>query len=189
MESAGCLARMLASPPGRVAVRQWGCRVAVAATAILLFAGSGEGQAERPEALGADAYRWQLVGLRGDTTSLGAWRGKVVVLNLWATWCRVCITELPSLMALRDSLRGTDAVVLAVSAESAERVRGFVAKRRIDLPVYLEWSPMPKSLGVLALPTTLVIDREGRIVLRHQGLADWGRPEIVEFVREVAGRE
>ncbi len=185
----GCLARPLVPKPSRKAVRRWGRGAAGAAAAILLIAGSGEAQTGRVKALGADDYRWQLVSLRGDTTSLGAWRGKVVVLNLWATWCRVCITELPSLMALRDSLSGTDAVVAAVSAESAERVRGFVAKRRIDLPVYLEWSPMPKSLGVLVLPTTLVIDRDGRIVLRHQGLADWGRPEIVEFVREVAGRE
>lgn len=135
--------------------------------------------------LSAADLEWRLVGMDGEPVSLGAWRGKVVVLNLWATWCRVCIIELPSLMALRDSLRGTDAVVAAVSAESPGRVRGFVSQRRIDLPVYLERSPMPRSLGVVALPTTVVIDRQGRVVLRHQGLADWGRAEIVQFVREV----
>ncbi len=143
---------------------------------------------ESPASIGAEGYGWQLADPAGAVVALEAWRGRVVVLNLWATWCRPCITELPSLMALRDSLEGTDVVFAAVSAESPETVRRFVRARRIDLPVYLERSPMPESLGVLALPTTLVIDREGRIVLHRRGAAEWNRSSVVQFVRAVAGR-
>jgi len=141
-----------------------------------------------PPSIGAEGYGWQLTTTAGTVVSLEAWRGRVVVLNLWATWCRPCVTELPSLMALRDSLAETDVVFAAVSAEAPATVQRFVRAQRIDLPIYLERSRMPESLGVLALPTTLVIDREGRIVLHRRGAAEWNKPSVVQFVREIARR-
>ncbi|MHB1327332.1 MAG: TlpA family protein disulfide reductase [Gemmatimonadales bacterium] len=160
------------------------------ATALLVAAApvAAQNSEARLPSIGAEGYAWQVLDAAGSVVALEAWRGRVVVLNLWATWCRPCVTELPSLMALRDSLQGTDVVFAAVSAEGPEVVRRFVRARQIDLPVYLERSPMPESLGVLALPTTLVIDREGRIVLHRRGAAEWNKSSVVQFVRAVADR-
>ena len=143
--------------------------------------------AARDDRLSDRDFRWELRALDGTATTLEAFRGKVLFVNLWATWCPPCVAELASIQALADSLAGdADVAFLLVSPETARPVRRFVARRRITAPVYIEESRAPARFGAVALPTTVVIDRDGRIVLRRRGAADWDDPAVRAFLRELA---
>jgi thiol-disulfide isomerase/thioredoxin len=132
-------------------------------------------------------FRWELRTLDGDPVTLDRFRGRVLFVNLWATWCPPCVAELRSIQALADSLAGEPAVAfLLVSPEAARPVARFVRRRALTAPVYLEGTRAPARFGAFALPTTVVVDRQGRIVLRRRGAADWDDPAIRALLRELA---
>lgn len=137
-----------------------------------------------PVEVGRVDYRWSVRDLRtGEVGDLARYRGRVLFLNVWAAWCRACIEEMPSIQALHDSLAAEGIAVLALAADRPGPVARFLRRGRHTLPVALEEEAIPRSLGVLALPTTLIVDREGRIVLRHRGAADWDTAEVRAFLR------
>ena len=135
--------------------------------------------------LGRADYDWTLRTLAGERIDLGAYRGRVLFINMWATWCPPCVAELASIGRLRDSLRTTDAAFLLVSPEQPEPVEAFLKRYRYDLPVFLEGTPLPDAFGLRALPTTYVVDRAGNIVVRHRGAADWDRESVRELLRSL----
>ncbi|HZK92169.1 MAG TPA: TlpA disulfide reductase family protein [Stellaceae bacterium] len=113
----------------------------------------------------------------GNTVALADFKGKFVILNLWATWCEPCLKEMPSLAALQARL-GPALTVLAVSEDrgGAAVVQPFVDKLGLDrlLKIYLD----PKSMAIRAfaargLPTSVVIDREGKVLGKVEGGANW----------------
>ncbi|MDX2265489.1 MAG: TlpA disulfide reductase family protein [Hyphomicrobiales bacterium] len=125
------------------------------------------------------------------TLSLRDWRGKVVVLNLWATWCAPCKVEMPTLDRLQATLGGEDFEVVALSLDRA----GPDAPRRFfeqigarSLGLYIDQSGAAGfKLKAGGLPVTIVIDREGREVARLAGTAEWDSPEAVAWLRGVIG--
>ena len=142
------------------------------------------------EVLGHADYAWRIrpLGAGADPFSLERLRGRVLFINLWATWCAPCVAELASIAALRDSLRADDVAFLIVSPEEPARVEAFLRRQRYDLPAYLEAQAIPPAYGLEALPTTVIVDRLGRIVLRHRGAADWDTAPVREFLRYLAAR-
>ena len=141
----------------------------------------------RPADHGMADFRWVLRTLDDRVVQLEDYRGRVLFVNLWATWCPPCIEELASIQALADSLAGEAGVAfLAVSPERRGPVERFVKRRGLTVPVYLESTRMPGAYGLRALPTTFVIDRQGRIVLAHRGAAHWDTARMRAFLRELA---
>ena len=125
---------------------------------------------------------WTLRGLDGETFELERYLGRPLVLNMWATWCTPCVAELGSLDRLAESLVGSGVEFLIVSPESADRVRSFLRRHSYALPAAVEDQRMPASFGLRALPTTYVLDREGRVVLAYRGAADWDRDAVRRFL-------
>lgn len=125
----------------------------------------------------------------GAPASLGDFRGKVVVLNLWATWCAPCREEMPSLDALQAQFDPQEMVVLALSVDRAgpERVQAFLDEIGVTrLSVYRDpKAAATRTLKAPGLPTTLLIDRQGREVGRIMGVAEWDGPEAVAAVRSI----
>jgi thiol-disulfide isomerase/thioredoxin len=123
----------------------------------------------------------------GRVMTLEDFRGRVVVLNLWATWCTPCVAEMPTLDRLQQQLGEEDAIVLALSIDRGgqEAVKEFYAKTGVSyLKVFVDPTMRAQSdLGILGLPTTLIIDREGRERGRLVGPAEWDDAAAVDLVR------
>jgi thiol-disulfide isomerase/thioredoxin len=123
----------------------------------------------------------------GRVMTLKDFRGRVVVLNLWATWCTPCVAEMPMLDRLQQQLGEEGAIVLALSIDRGgqEAVKEFYAKTGVShLKVFVDPTMRAQSdLGILGLPTTLIIDREGRERGRLVGPAEWDDAAAVDLVR------
>jgi thiol-disulfide isomerase/thioredoxin len=123
----------------------------------------------------------------GRGMTLEDFRGRVVVLNLWATWCTPCVAEMPMLDRLQQQLGDGDAIVVALSIDRGgkEAVQEFYQKTGVThLKVFVDPTMRAQSdLGLLGLPTTLIIDREGRERGRLVGPAEWDDEAAVDLVR------
>jgi len=174
---------------------RWACVAGFAVAFLLLAPGlarAGEREADMPDRaeLGvfvpssqpAPAPAVSLMDLAGNTVDLSDFKGKVVLINLWATWCEPCRREMPSLERLQSRLGGR-IEVLAVSEDrgGGKMVEPFIAKLGLkSVKTYID----PKCIvghafEVQGLPTSFLIDREGKVLGRVAGAAEWDSPKIL----------
>jgi thiol-disulfide isomerase/thioredoxin len=124
---------------------------------------------------------------KAETLDLSKWKGRVVLLNLWATWCTPCKKEMPDLADLQKQLGSPDfeVVALSVDRKGVEASQAFLKEIGVaNLALYIE--PETKSLAALqalGLPATILIDRNGKEAGRILGEAKWSSPEAVELVK------
>lgn len=160
-------------------------------TACALAGGAAD--AQQPELRARADYAWTLRTLDGEAVSLERYRGRPLFLNVWATWCAPCLAELESIQRLAARAEAGGVAFLLVSPEEPEVVDRFRRRFRLSLPVLVEGTRMPAGWRLRALPTTWIVDAAGRIMLRHQGAADWDRAEVAALLRALAeereGRE
>ncbi|MEC9347098.1 MAG: TlpA disulfide reductase family protein [Pseudomonadota bacterium] len=125
----------------------------------------------------------------GDEMDFSAFRGRVVLVNIWATWCAPCRHEMPSLARLQAARGGKDFEVVAVSVDrgGVEKAQGFLDEvGATALTLYIDQTTrIGRALGAFGLPLTLVLDREGREVARLVGPAEWDSPEALAFIDAV----
>jgi peroxiredoxin len=122
----------------------------------------------------------ELQDVDGKLHRLADYRGKVVLVNFWATWCVPCREEMPSMQALRDSLQGRPFEVLAVNVgEGARAARGFGEKMALRFPLLLDAdTTTTRAWGARVLPANFVVDPDGRIRYSHLGALDWAREDV-----------
>jgi len=125
--------------------------------------------------------------LQGREHKLADYRGKVVVLNFWATWCDPCREEMPSMQRLQDKLAGKPFVILAVDyGEGAPRVNDFLKKVPVRFTVLLDRDTSAAAAWkVKVLPTTLVLDPEQRIRYSVVGDLEWDSPAVEGAIRKL----
>lgn len=125
--------------------------------------------------------------LLGDSESLNDYRGKVIFLNFWATWCGPCKAEVGEIDALNETLKDEDFMVMALSIqEQKKRVSKFMKSNDIDFPVYLDSDGAVAAMyGVTGIPTTYIIAPDGTIVGRAVGPREWGGKESVKLMRSL----
>lgn len=130
---------------------------------------------------------------QGRQRNLAEFRGKIVLLNIWATWCAPCRREMPSLDRLQGLLGGADFDVIALSIDRSgiETVRKFYTDVGIrNLPIYLDSSgKAARELATIGVPATLLIDRTGRELGRLIGPAEWDEPDIVQFLKRIIAQK
>ncbi len=140
-------------------------------------------------AAGEKAAPFQLTDLQGDSVSMADLRGKVVFLNIWATWCAPCREEMPSMEKLYQGLQGEKGfVMLAVSQDTSSRqeVVAYVKKHGYHFDVLLDpKNAVAEAYNVSGVPETFIIDRQGRIVAHHSGAFDWSQPAIRDALEEL----
>jgi len=126
----------------------------------------------------------QLIDLNGRTQNLAQLRGRVVLVNFWASWCPPCVREMPSMQRLKEKLADRPFTILAVNmAEPDKDVRAFLSKMHVDFPVPMDRDgAVLKNWKVFVFPTSFVLDGEGNIRLGVFGEVEWDSPEVVEKV-------
>jgi peroxiredoxin len=137
---------------------------------------------------GDHAPEFRLSALDGKQVALSDYRGKVVLVHFWATWCPPCVEELPVLDRMYRGLAGRELEVLAVSVDEggAENVAAFVKKNAVSLPVLLDpGASVAHSYGTFKFPETYILDRSGIVRYKAIGQADWSNPEIVKAIRDM----
>ena len=166
--------------------------LAVVAGAILFFKRLRE-RAEaglRPPPLPSSSwdYAMEAETLDGEVVPFSKFQGRVLILNFWATWCAPCLAEIPSLERLRGLSADLDVEMACVTRESREVVEKFLAKRKLDVPIYFLRGETPAVFGSRGIPATFILDRTGQIALRHVGAAQWDDERVVAFVRGLAAK-
>lgn len=123
----------------------------------------------------------------GYVVELSDQKGKVVFINFWATWCPPCIAEMPSINKLYSELKDNDKVVFMMVDVDNNRGKSekFMEKRDFDLPVYTPASSIPSSYMSGAIPTTLVLNKYGKVVFKHEGMGDFSNNEFKEFLTKL----
>ena len=128
-----------------------------------------------PGSEGSLAPAWKLQDLDGKTVSSDDFKGKVVILDFWATWCPPCRAEIPGLIDLQKTYGKQGLMVAGISVDQggADVIKPFVEKFGMNYPVLVADDKVQQAFGGFdAIPVTLVIDRQGRIVKRHLGLTE-----------------
>ena len=124
----------------------------------------------------------------GSTLKLSDLKGKVVLLNFWATWCPPCREEIPSMMKLNSLMAGKPFQMVAISVDEGGKsaVESFFKESGFSLPTYIDESgASAKSYGVTGIPESFVIDKQGVIVKKIIGGFAWDSPEAVSFLEEL----
>ncbi len=127
---------------------------------------------------------------RGDAIDLATYRGQVVLVNFWATWCLPCITEFPTLQALKARFANQPFEILAVNmGEPEDAIAGFLDSlaNAVNFPILLDRPPatVAQTWPVRALPTTIMVDKSGRLAHKTTGQRTWNNPESQALIRSL----
>jgi thiol-disulfide isomerase/thioredoxin len=152
---------------------------------------SGEFQQFIPSREPRPAPQTPFTSADGRTVSLADFRGQVALVNFWATWCIPCVEEMPALDRAQAALAGEGVVILPLSSDRGGKVmvEPFYREKGIhQLGLWLDpRGAASRALGARGLPTTLVVDRQGRERARVEGDQPWDSPEILAVIRRLVG--
>jgi peroxiredoxin len=171
------------------------------ARAVLVFAlmllvhsahAAAPAQTMMPVADRPAAPDFALKDIDGKLRRLSENRGKVVLVNFWATWCPPCRREMPSMQRAWKQLKGENFEMLAINVgEDEDTIFGFTFSTGVELtfPILLDRdAQVIKAWPVIALPTSFIVDPQGRIVYRAVGGREWDDPELLKKIRELMPR-
>jgi thiol-disulfide isomerase/thioredoxin len=130
------------------------------------------------------SYNWKLTNLEGNTYNFNEARGKVILVNMWATWCPPCIAEMPSLQALYDDYSDQIEFIL-VSNEPQDVITSFLKKKKYNLKIYRSLTEPPTTFNVKSIPRTFLLDKEGKIIIDESGAANWNSKKVRETIDDL----
>lgn len=162
----------------------WLAPLVIFAGIILYFLFAPAGDLPRPLApqVGQPLADFTLPDLRGQSRQLAALRGKVVFINVWATWCPPCIEEMPTIQRLHDRLqpRGLEILTVSLDALGPQVVTPFMQSHKLTFPVLLDpKSSVQRLYHTKGVPESFIVDKQGRLVEKIVGPRDWASPQML----------
>ena len=134
----------------------------------------------------AFSYDFAVKDLEGNKLEMKDLKGKVIFLNLWATWCGPCRVEMPSIQNLYNSVDKDKVAFVMLSLDQEDqhpRIVQFLRDKEFSFPVYQPASPLPKLLRVTTIPTTFIISPDGKVKSKKTGMANYDTDEMREFLK------
>jgi thiol-disulfide isomerase/thioredoxin len=129
-------------------------------------------------------YNWQLLDVNSHQFDFNKTKGKVVFVNLWATWCPPCIAEMPNMQKIYQDY-GDKVTFLFVSNEKSTKVSVFLNKKNLTIPAYYPITNNPKEISSTSIPATYIIDKKGFIVVEKIGVANWNSDVVRELLDQL----
>ncbi len=169
--------------------------ILVLAAIVVLFMVFGEREVREkvtPLKIGDMAPDFTYPDLNGNLVTLSSYRGKVVFINVWATWCPTCVDEMPSMEKAYQRLKGKDFEILAVSIDvlGKQVVEPFMEIYKLTFPALLDNEGKIKRLyATTGVPESFILDKEGRISFIAIGPRDWSTPSVMEFLEKLIARK
>jgi thiol-disulfide isomerase/thioredoxin len=148
---------------------------------LLLKTGILNASTEAPAVMHPFPYDFALQDLSGHTIDVSRLRGKILFINVWATRCGPCRIEMPSIEALYKDTDTSRVAFLMISVDKAndlQKVATFVSEKGFSFPVYRSPDTLPELLRVNAIPTTFIVSRDGKVIVRESGLANYNTKAV-----------
>jgi thiol-disulfide isomerase/thioredoxin len=142
-----------------------------------------EKQQQKPNAenqSGEGLSKVKIANLNGQAIDLSSYKGKTIFINFWATWCKPCLQEMPSIKSAMEFLNNKDIVFLFASDETTEQIENFKNKNEYNFN-YVKAENM-EELGIMALPTTYIFDKNGNLVFNEMGYRKWDGKENIDLI-------
>lgn len=132
-------------------------------------------------------YQLQVKDIDNNFVNMQDYKGKVIFLNFWATWCMPCVAELPSINKLYLQLQNENIAFLLISSEDLEKVKRYHDKKKYEVPFHVidKDGFIPAMYHSNSIPTTFIIDKEGQIVKAGMGAEDWDNPEFISMIKKI----
>jgi thiol-disulfide isomerase/thioredoxin len=133
-------------------------------------------------------YRFTMETVDGKTLLLNDFRGDVVLVNVWASWCPPCVAEMPTIETLYENVSSQDNIrfILLSMDEKHQKAVDFMERKDFAMPYYFPASPLPNQFRSQYLPTTYIISKEGQIVYKKEGIADYSSTNFAQWLIELA---
>jgi len=144
-----------------------------------------DANAEEPAVVKKFNYNFSIKDLGGNVIDVNQFKGKTIFLNIWATWCGPCRVEMPSIQNLYSQVDNEKILFIMLSVdrrEDLDKVKRFISDKEYTFPVYTPAGNLPNQLQVRLIPSTFVINSDGKIVSNESGAANYDTPEFKEFL-------
>lgn len=133
-------------------------------------------------------FDFQLRDLKGNPVDFKTFKGKVVFLNLWATWCGPCRSEMPSIQKLYDQTDKNKVAFVMLSIDESRlegKVKKFIEDKQFSFPVYMQSGRLTSQLSVDVIPTTFVVDKNGAIAVKEVGMKNYNTAKFKKFIEKL----
>lgn len=134
-------------------------------------------------------YQFMIKDMTGNKINVSQFKGKVIFLNLWATWCGPCRAEMAGIQRLYEKANKDKVIFLMVSLDAdqdRDKIVGYVKKKEFTFQAYQPSGYLPKQLQVSSIPTTFVISRDGKIVKKEIGSMQYDTPKFQQFLKDLS---
>lgn len=134
-----------------------------------------------------DDYRFAMESSDGETVTLSEFRGDVVFVNVWASWCPPCVAEMPTIETLYENVSSKDNIrfILLSLDEERQKAVDFMEGEDFNLPYYFPASGLPGEFRSEYLPTTYIVSKEGQVIYKKEGIADYSSANFAQWMRKL----
>lgn len=127
-------------------------------------------------------FNVKLIDVEGNVVSLADFKGKVIFMNLWATWCPPCIAEMPSIKKLKEYMGDNAAFVMVSLDKDFDKAKAFNTRKNYNFSIYAPAQNLPEMYQSSSIPTTYIIDAKGNLRMIHKGMADYSTKDFKDFL-------
>jgi len=136
-------------------------------------------------------YEFALQDLNGKTINFNDYKGKVVFLNIWATWCGPCRAEMGSIQQLYSKIDNKKVAFIMLSVDQKgqeQKVRSYITSKQFTFPVFMPGEYLPEQLRVPSIPTTFILGKDGKVVSKKVGASNFDTPEFKTYLESLASK-